>query len=180
MTPLAVVLATIVVMEPAVALTHRFVMHGAGWAWHRSHHQPPRAMLEANDLFPVAFAAATVGVMAVGSSVTGLGLLLWFGVGVSAYGAAYLVVHDICIHGRLGRSVLVGPYLRWVAASHAVHHRYGREPYGFLVPIVPAARRERGQASGREAGRGTGRAAEATTVPILRAVDRRARRVNTS
>ena len=67
MTPLAVVLATIVVMEPAVALTHRFVMHGAGWAWHRSHHQPPRARFEANDLFPVVFAAVTVGVMAVGS-----------------------------------------------------------------------------------------------------------------
>jgi hypothetical protein len=50
------------------------------------------------------------------------------------------VVHDLYIHERLGR--LPGArsrYVRWVAAAHAVHHRSGREPYGFLLPRLATA-----------------------------------------
>lgn len=139
MTPVLVAAAALVVMEPAVALVHRLVMHGPGWVWHRSHHRRPGPGLEANDLFPVVFAVATIAVMAVGSAVDGLASLLWTGAGVTAYGAAYLVVHDLYIHERLGRLPGAGTrYVRWVASAHAVHHRTGAAPYGFLVPRVPA------------------------------------------
>jgi beta-carotene 3-hydroxylase len=138
--PLALALAALAAMEPAVALLHRSAMHGpAAWRWHRSHHQPPRAGLEANDLLPLAFAAVTIAVMALGAAVESLDALVWIGTGVTAYGALYLVVHDLYIHRRLGRFPGADlRYVRWVARAHALHHRTGRAPYGFLVPVVPA------------------------------------------
>ena len=128
-------------MEPAVAAVHRWVMHGPGWAWHSSHHRWQGRRIEANDLFPVVFAAATIATMAVGvGAIESLATLLCVGVGVTEYGIAYLVVHDLFIDERLGR--LPGTrsrYVRWVAVGHAVHHRSGRKPYGFLLPRLATA-----------------------------------------
>jgi beta-carotene 3-hydroxylase len=122
-------------------------MHAGGWGWHRSHHagrvaQPQaEARFERNDLYPVTFAAITIGAIALGSAVPGLRALRWIGAGVTAYGAAYLAVHDVCIHGRLtGAPIVRGRYLRHVAVAHAAHHRNGAEPYGFLVPVVRSGR----------------------------------------
>lgn len=132
-----IALAAALLMEPFAALAHRAVMHRPlGWGWHGSHHGPRRTAVEANDRFPLVFAAATVLAM----WVAGPGPVRWAGAGVAAYGIAYAIVHDVCIHGRLtgGRPLLPGGWLRHVAAAHAVHHRWGEAPYGFLVPIVPA------------------------------------------
>jgi beta-carotene 3-hydroxylase len=148
-------------MEPAAALAHRRVMHRGGWRWHRSHHIARRGTFEKNDLFPVVAAASTIAVMAAASAADRRTVVA-AGAGVSTYGLLYGLVHDVCVHGRLtgGEAVLPGRWLRWVAASHGVHHRTGGAPYGFLVPIVPARFR----------------AATAT----LRGVGTRARVVNTS
>lgn len=136
-----------VLMEPAAALAHRRVMHGFGWGWHRSHHRAGakrRAAnrLETNDLYPVVFAGVTVAGMAVAAR-TGATSVVAAGVGISAYGMVYAAVHDVCVHGRLtgGRPLLPGRWLHWVASAHALHHRTGRAPYGFLLPIVPARHR---------------------------------------
>lgn len=137
MTPVLVAVLSLLAMEPAVALVHRRVMHGWAWGWHRSHHQRQGRTFEANDLFPLVFAAATIAVMALGAAVAALSPLLWVGAGVTAYGAAYLVVHDLFIHERLGRLPGAGSrYIRWVTAAHRQHHRSGAEPYGFLLPVV--------------------------------------------
>ena len=139
MTPVVLVVAALLAMEPATARLHRWAMHGWAWGWHRSHHRRRGAGLEANDLFPVVFAAATIAIMAAGAAIEGLSALLWIGTGVTLYGALYLVVHDLYIHERLGRLPGAGTrYIRWVAAAHAIHHATGREPYGFLLPVVPA------------------------------------------
>ena len=111
---LLVAASALVAMEPAVAAVHRWVMHGRGWAWHRSHHRWQGHRIEANDLYPVVFAAATIATMAVGAAIEGLAALVWVGAGVTGYGIAYLVVHDLFIHERLGR--LPGArsrYVRW-------------------------------------------------------------------
>ena len=131
-----VALVAFVLMEPFAAGAHRLVMHGPGWGWHRSHHVGRHNRVEDNDRFPVFFAGATVTAMAIGA-LTGPTWLLGAGAGVTAYGAAYLFVHDVCVHGRLthGRPLVRGRWLRWVAASHAVHHRTNRGPYGFLCPV---------------------------------------------
>lgn len=177
MTPILIVAAAAVAMEPIAALLHRVLMHGRGWSWHRDHHAPRRSRFETNDLFPVVFATVTITVMAAGASVVALRPLLWIGTGVTAYGAAYLLVHDVCIHGRIGRPIDRVSYLRHVRQAHRVHHLFGREPYGFLFPVVPTELRVRAERVDRG---GDGRANATATVDSLRAVDTRARRVNTS
>ena len=137
MTDVAIALSALLLMEPFTALTHRIVFHGFGMGWHRSHHEPARGVLEANDLFPVVFAIATITMLSIGVWVGGRDVLVPLGVGITAYGAAYLLVHDVVIHRRLAWlpiSDRVGTRLR---RAHNVHHLYGRAPYGFLAPVVP-------------------------------------------
>lgn len=138
--PLVAVLSALA-MEPLAALVHRTVMHGWGWAWHRSHHRTRRSGLEQNDLYPVVLSLSTVLVMTA-ANMMGARTVVWVGVGVTAYGLSYLVVHDLCIHGRsFAAFTPKGRYLQWVASSHAKHHRAMAAPFGFLCPIVPAATR---------------------------------------
>jgi beta-carotene 3-hydroxylase len=148
--------------EPAAALTHRVVMHRRrGWRWHRSHHAPRHTRWEDNDRFPLAFAGLTILTMATGHALARPRLIA-AGAGVTLYGALYLVVHDVAVHGRIsgGRPLLPGPWLRWVSERHAVHHRTGTAPYGFLAPIdLPRYH---------------------AAVASLRGADTRARRANTS
>lgn len=162
MTAVAIVLAAFVVMEPVTYLTHRYVMHGLGRRLHRSHHRrwPRRAagepFFEANDAFPAMFAGVVMLAMAVGFNVDGLTVLLPVTVGVTLYGIAYALVHDGYIHGRLPvrvRHLL----LDRLADAHELHHRFGGEPYGMLVPIVPASVRERADATAERRLTRTGR-----------------------
>jgi beta-carotene 3-hydroxylase len=147
----ALVLAAVsfVGMEGVTYLAHRFLMHGPGIGWHRSHHQRRAGTFERNDLYPVTFAAVTVVAMAVGASVEGAAGLVPVGAGVTAYGAAYLFVHDLYIHRRLPALRARWAVLDRLAAAHRVHHLYGGEPYGMLLPWVPADLRERAAATER-------------------------------
>lgn len=134
-----------VLMEPATYAAHRWVMHGVGWVLHRSHHRRRQGRWEANDWFPVAFASVTVGAMALGTGVRSAHLLVPVGVGVTVYGAAYAFVHDVYIHARFGRLPVLAPLER-LRDAHALHHRFGGEPYGMLCPVVPRALRARATA----------------------------------
>ena len=131
-------LGAFTVMEPVTAATHRFVMHGPGLVLHRSHHRRSHRGWERNDAYPVMFAAVVCVGLWLGFHTPHLAELVPIGVGVTAYGAAYAVVHDVYIHQRLrwfgGRRV---PGLERLAAAHELHHRFGGAPFGMLVPIVP-------------------------------------------
>ena len=124
-----------VAMEGFTYLAHRFVMHGIGWALHRSHHEASADWFEANDLFPCIGAAFAMVGFAVGFNgpLPGLGAV---GLGVIAYGAAYMCVHDLYIHGRLGRLPEMAPLER-LRRAHAIHHLFRAEPYGMLLPVLP-------------------------------------------
>lgn len=127
-----------VAMEGVSYAAHRWLMHGPGMGWHRSHHAPPVGRFEANDLFPLCF--SVVGIALFASGAYGLAI------GVTAYGAAYLAVHEIVIHRRVAVTVPSTRYLTWLRDAHAVHHRTGAEPYGMLLPLgvpAPAAMRAR-------------------------------------
>jgi beta-carotene 3-hydroxylase len=140
--------AALALMEPLTAMLHRVVFHGFGMGWHRSHHEPPRGALEANDMFPVVFGLATIVLLSIGVWVGGGSVLVPIGIGVTAYGAAYLLVHDVVIHRRLPWPAIpdrVGAHLR---AAHNVHHLYSGPPFGFLAPIVPRELAERARARG--------------------------------
>lgn len=149
MSTVLVALAAFVVMEPVTALTHRYVMHGIGWVLHRSHHAATAGRWEANDAFPVAFAAIVCIAMAIGFNVDGATVLVPAAIGVTAYGAAYALVHDGYIHRRFAVPDRPVVWLDKLASAHAVHHRHGGGPYGMLLPVVP--RRARDQVGERVA-----------------------------
>jgi beta-carotene 3-hydroxylase len=129
----AVVSASFVAMEAVSYATHRWVMHGFARAWHRSHHAPARGRFERNDLFPLCFSVFGAALFAGAGFVAGL---RWVAVGVTAYGACYVFVHDVYIHRRLPSPVANNPYLDWLRESHRAHHQTGGEPYGMLLPLV--------------------------------------------
>lgn len=145
-----IAVAAFVVMEPVTAATHRWVMHGFGEFLHRSHHHPRPTRWQRNDWYPVGFAAVVMLGMWAGFNVGNLGALVPVGVGITAYGATYALVHDVYIHQRIGwfgnRRIGV---LDRLADAHRIHHLYNGAPFGMLVPIVPAAARERAQRTER-------------------------------
>ena len=63
--------------------THRWVMHGPGMGWHRSHHRPPAGRWERNDLFPLCFSVIGFALFAGGAWGPHLDVLTWAGVGVT-------------------------------------------------------------------------------------------------
>ena len=140
---MTVVLLSFVAMEAVSYLAHRFVMHGPGMGLHRSHHRRSESRFEANDLFPVSFAAVTILAMTAGVTLPSLDVLFDVGIGVTLYGAAYAFVHDVYIHRRLGSWVPRLAVLEWLKSSHEIHHLFGGEPYGMLFPVVPQRLRER-------------------------------------
>jgi beta-carotene 3-hydroxylase len=147
---LLIAVATFVVMEPVTYAMHRWVMHGPGMGWHASHHRGDDDRIEANDRFPVLFAAAGLLTFAAGASVGSLAVLVPVSMGAAGYGLAYLFVHDVYIHRRFGLYRGEVALLERLKAAHRIHHLWGGEPYGMLVPIVPAALRRRAATSGRD------------------------------
>ena len=147
---IAIAVVAFALMEPVTAATHRWVMHGVGEFLHRSHHRRRVTTWEANDWYPVMFAAiVNVGFFA-GFNWDGFGSLVPVGVGVTVYGMAYAVVHDVYIHGRLGwfDGRRIGAFER-LADAHRIHHLYNAAPYGMLAPVVPAHLRDRAARTAR-------------------------------
>lgn len=145
MKPWLVALAAFGAMEPVTYAAHRWLMHGPAERLHRSHHvNAARARAErweANDVFPLVFGAAVVGLLAAGFNVAGWGALVPACVGITVYGAAYAAVHDLYIHRRFIRSRRTLPVLEHLAEAHRTHHRTNGEPYGMLLPVVRRAQR---------------------------------------
>jgi beta-carotene 3-hydroxylase len=131
--------ATFVAMEGVAALTHRYVMHGWLWCWHRSHHEPRSGRFERNDLFAVAFALPSIALIHAG--VGGRPELLAIGLGMAAYGLAYVVFHDGIVHRRVPMPRFGGRYVRRIVQAHRLHHtvrtRDGAVSYGFLYAAEP-------------------------------------------
>ena len=144
MTELAIVVAALVAMEGVSYLTHRFVMHGFGIGLHRSHHDTGEGGFELNDLYPLMFSSVAIAAFSVGTFGS-VRPLVAVGIGITLYGVSYLFVHEIYIHRRL--ALVKGRYtlLEWLKSSHRIHHLYGGEPYGMLLPLVPADLRRRAE-----------------------------------
>lgn len=143
------VLGMILFMEVFAWATHKYVMHGIGWKWHRSHHEPNGGKLEKNDLYAVTFAAVVVSMFAIG---TVWEVWWWAALGATIYGVIYAFVHDIMVHHRFGtRWVPRRGYAKRLLQAHRLHHsvkeRDGGVSFGFL--IAPNAARLRQQLAQR-------------------------------
>lgn len=129
-------------MEGFAWVMHRYVMHGALWCWHESHHVKHDGVLELNDLFAVVFAAPAVLCIWLGLHVSA-----WFlpvGLGVTAYGMTYFFFHDGLVHRRFpvpvdGRRGFWRPRVQAHRLHHAVSTKHGCVAFGFLwAPPVRA------------------------------------------
>jgi beta-carotene 3-hydroxylase len=72
-------------MEVFSIVAHKYVMHGFGWAWHRSHHEPRTGWFEKNDLYALVFAGVAIALIYAGATL-GHHPLEWIGAGMTAYG----------------------------------------------------------------------------------------------
>ena len=144
----AVAVIGFVAMEGVSYATHRWVMHGFAMRWHRSHHLPPQGRFEQNDAFPVLFSLIGFAVFLV-ASLTATTWLYWLGGGIAGYGLLYMLVHDVYIHRRLPCPIDHRRTLDWLRDSHEIHHLYGGEPYGMLLPVVGKQLRRKAAAQPR-------------------------------
>jgi beta-carotene 3-hydroxylase len=141
MSSLLIVLGVFVLMECVTWLTHRFIMHGLLWYLHEDHHQPSKSFFEKNDLFFVIFAIPSMILIWTGTNNPELRYLLFIGIGITLYGFAYFVVHEIIIHQRFKLFTRSSNfYVRAIRKAHKVHHKHlGKEDgecFGMLyVPM---------------------------------------------
>lgn len=146
-------LATLIGMEGFAYIAHRYVMHGWGWGWHRSHHEPRKRWFEKNDLYAVVFALLAIALIALGTQ--GAHPLEWIGAGMTAYGFLYFLAHDGLVHKRWPlKFVPRNGYLKRLYQAHLMHHAVsGKEhcvSFGFLY--APSIARLRAQLRDLHAG----------------------------
>lgn len=132
--PTLLVLGTVVFMEWFAAWSHEHIMHGWGWGWHKSHHEPHDEALEENDLYAVVFAVFAVGLFVLGAY---FWPVWWIAVGISIYGVLYFFMHDGLVHQRWPFKYLPRKgYLKRVYQAHRLHHavqgRDGCVSFGFV------------------------------------------------
>lgn len=142
----AVFLATFAGMEAFAWVTHKYLMHGALWCWHKSHHSPRDGVFELNDLFAVVFALPAMGAIWLGVNIDPWWLPV--GLGITAYGAVYVFFHDGLVHERFPLPNVPGREF-WVRRiqAHRIHHavttKEGCVSFGFLWAKPPRALKRR-------------------------------------
>ena len=134
-----VVLVTFFIMEFVAWFTHKYIMHGLLWFFHRDHHKKDHdSWFERNDFFFLIFAIPGAGSMFYGVQSGSFFPFFYIGLGITLYGIAYFFVHDIFIHQRfkiLRRTDNV--YFRAIRKAHKIHHKHlGKEDgecFGMLL-----------------------------------------------
>lgn len=139
---LALVVGGVVGMEMWARWAHKALWHDApaGWALHKSHHEPRVGPFEANDLFAVVNAAPAFALCLYGFLTPGLPGSLSFGagLGITLFGIMYMFVHDGLVHRRFPVGPIARlPYMKRLVVAHRLHHseKYEGVPWGlFLGP----------------------------------------------
>lgn len=142
MTAFIITLCTFLAMEGVTWLTHRFIMHGLLWNLHEDHHNKnDDSFFEKNDYFFLIFAVPAMALFAIGTFVPAVWYLFYIGLGITLYGFAYFMVHEIFIHQRFKLFTRTNNvYFRAIRKAHKVHHKHlGKEDgecFGMLmVPL---------------------------------------------
>ncbi len=132
-----IALATFCLMEPITWLTHRYVMHGFLWFLHEDHHRKGKGFFEKNDAFFLIFAIPSWLCIMLGS----MNQAYWvvaIGWGVTLYGFAYFLVHEIIIHQRFRLFTRTNNrYIKAIRWAHKMHHKHldkeDGESFGMLL-----------------------------------------------
>ncbi len=132
-----IVIGTFLFWEFVAWFTHKYIMHGFLWVWHKSHHSVHNHALEKNDWFAVVFSLPSIALFYYASIVSYNPYLLAVGLGILCYGVFYIVFHDFLVHQRikwrLGKKT---KYLERMINAHYIHHskhtKEKCEAFGFL------------------------------------------------
>jgi len=130
-------------MEFMAWFTHKYVMHGFMWFFHRDHHIRDGRKIEWNDVFAVIFAVPSILLIYLGV-VNPDNHLLSIGIGIMLYGAAYFMFHDVYVHQRIPvLKNFSNRYLRATVKAHKEHHNpHAEYNYGFLIAPLKYYREE--------------------------------------
>ena len=134
---LFIVIITFIIMEGVAWVTHKYIMHGILWTWHRSHHRLHSHALERNDLFALVFSLPSILCIYLGFGHAQLDYLLFIGIGIFLYGIAYFLFHDIIVHRRIKTPhIPQSNYMKKIIKAHYIHHekhsKHGCKFFGFL------------------------------------------------
>ncbi len=144
---IALILVTIFAMELVAWGSHKYIMHGWGWGWHRDHHERHDNVLEKNDLYALVGAAMSISMFMFGSPLIA-GASAWppatfIGIGILGYGILYTLAHDGLVHQRYFRWVPKSGYAKRMVQAHKLHHatqsKEGGVSFGFLIARSPEA-----------------------------------------
>lgn len=132
-----IVIGTFLFMEGVAWFTHKYIMHGFMWSWHRSHHTVHRHFFERNDLFALVFSIPSIVLIVVGFSYESYYILRYLGFGIMLYGIFYSIFHDIIVHRRIKIKYRAkSGYMKRIMNAHYYHHKKhskkGGEAFGFL------------------------------------------------
>ena len=148
-----IVIATFLFMEFVAWASHKYIMHGFLWSWHRSHHKVHNHVLEKNDLFALVFSIPSIALIYFSTYYMETFYLTSVGIGILCYGVFYAIFHDIIVHRRIKiRFKANNRYLKRIINAHYVHHtshnRDDAEAFGFLYApkkYDPELKKERQQ-----------------------------------
>lgn len=134
---LGIVLGTFGFMEFMAWFAHKYIMHGFGWAWHKDHHNHHKGFFEKNDYYAVVFSVIASSSIIYGNTNPEFWYLTYLGIGVTLYGIAYFVFHDLIVHRRIKfKYVAKSKYMKRIMNAHYIHHKVhtkeGAEAFGFL------------------------------------------------
>ena len=133
-----IVIATFLSWEFVAWFTHKYVMHGFLWVWHKSHHTVHHHAFEKNDWFAVVFSLPSIALFYYFTLVRYSPYGISVGLGILSYGIFYIVFHDVIVHQRIGwLPAKRSKYLQRMINAHYVHHskhtKKGCEAFGFLI-----------------------------------------------
>jgi beta-carotene 3-hydroxylase len=133
-----ITIAAFLAMEFVAWSSHKYVMHGFLWNWHRSHHTVHDHRFEKNDLFGLVFSIPSIAIAYYFSLVSFNPYMLAVALGIFCYGVFYLVFHDVIVHQRIKwRPARKSRYLQRMIHAHYIHHakhsKDGCEAFGFLI-----------------------------------------------
>jgi beta-carotene 3-hydroxylase len=120
-----IVIAAFIGMEGVAWLAHKYIMHGVLWKLHKDHHKKEsEGFIEHNDFFFLLFEIPGIAALFFGK-LYDYNFLFWIGTGITLYGMAYFLIHDIFIHQRFkifrnSDSV----YFKALRRAHKMHHKH--------------------------------------------------------
>ena len=130
---------TFFAMEFMAWATHKYVMHGSMWSFHKDHHVEEPGFFERNDVFFLIYAIPSWLCIMLGMMYNNY-VAVWIGYGIASYGFAYFLFHDVYIHRRFKwLRDIDHPYFMAIRKAHKVHHKHLGKEQGecFGMLIVP-------------------------------------------